>query len=337
MVTTGEPVYRETAVPGAILTRVARSHIRVGTFEYFSAQNDHESLRTLADYVIERHYRRAFDATNPYSALLAGIVERQARLIARWMQIGFIHGVMNTDNMQVAGETIDYGPCAFMDVFQSNGVFSSIDRHGRYAWDQQPVMAKWNLTRLAEALLPMLSAQEETAVAEAEAALGRFSIHFDAEFVDGFRRKLGLMDHDEADAEFIESTLSTLAEQEVDFTLFFRHLTRVADGEDDGSLLRLFKNLDRARGWLAAWRERLQKDAPGNKTRAAIMRGVNPIFIPRNHRVEEAIQHGLAGDFAQFHRLVAVLANPYEEQVEHTEYENAPLAEEKVHETFCGT
>lgn len=337
VVTTGEPVFRETPLPGAILTRVARSHVRVGTFEYFCARRDLKSLRTLTEYVAERHYPRVFDAANRYCALLESIAERQAQLVARWMQVGFIHGVMNTDNMQVAGETIDYGPCAFMDEFHAKCVFSSIDRHGRYAWDQQPVIAEWNLTRLAQALGLIAAPPTKSVVDGMKAAVERFSTIFDAECVNGFRRKLGLMEPSDGDADFIGSTLATLAEGQVDFTLFFRHLTRVADGGDEDALCGLFAKPDTARTWLQSWRKRLEEESVSEATRVAIMRGVNPIFIPRNHRVEEAIQGAQGGDFSRFHRLVAVLANPYEEQPEHVEYENAPLEEEKVRETFCGT
>ena len=330
-VMTGEPVFRETPVPGAILTRVARSHVRVGTFQYFHARNDERAVRTLADYVAERHYPRVFDAGNPYRALLDSIVERQAELVARWMHVGFIHGVMNTDNMQVAGETIDYGPCAFMDQFRSSCVFSSIDRNGRYAWDQQPAVARWNLARLAESLLPLLS------VDEANAALVRFGTLFDAAYLDGFRQKLGLTEPSGDDDELLRATLATLGDQDVDFTLFFRRLTQVAAGADDGALVRLFNSADRGRAWLATWRERLQTESTDAETRAAIMRGVNPIVIPRNHRIEAAIQAGNRGDFTPFHRLVDVLSSPYEERPDYAEYESAPLPEQRVLQTFCGT
>lgn len=337
VVTTGDPVYRETPLPGAILTRVAQSHVRVGTFQYFAAQQDYKSVEELANYVIDRHYPEARDAGNAYQALLEKVLERQAHLIARWMQLGFIHGVMNTDNMQIAGETIDYGPCAFMDDFHPKCVFSSIDRNGRYAWDQQPSIAKWNLTRLAEALLPLLAPDQESALAVAERVLGLFDDQFNSAFVAGFRRKLGLVDASESDAEYIASTLVTLAEGEVDFTLFFRHLTRHAGGATDGALVDLFSDAAEARKWLSTWHQRIDSSDTSAETRAAIMRGVNPVFIPRNHRVEEAIVAARKGDFAPFHKLNLVLSKPYEDQSAHLEFEQAPLESEKVRETFCGT
>ena len=337
-VTTGESIFRDTDVPGAILTRVAQSHVRVGTFQFFGARDDRASLMKLADYVIERHYPRAQEASNPVLALLEFIVERQAELIARWMQIGFIHGVMNTDNMQVVGETIDYGPCAFMDEFHPKKVFSSIDRNGRYAWNQQPVMGKWNLSRLAEALIPILSSDEQTALNMAKHALDGFDLRFNENYIAGFKRKLGLTTFDKNDDTFIASTTEALTKGQVDFTLFFRHLTKVAGGAPDDTLVGLFSTPAKARSWLASWRKRVAAEtgvAP--KLRAAIMQGVNPIYIARNHRVEEAIAHALRGDFQSFHELTKVLSNPYGEQADCAKYESPPLENEKVRETFCNT
>jgi uncharacterized protein YdiU (UPF0061 family) len=337
VVATGEPVYRETPMPGAILTRVATSHVRVGTFEYVAARQDRRATNALADYVLHRHYRAAMQEPQPYRAMLDSIIARQAQLVARWMLLGFIHGVMNTDNMQIVGETIDYGPCAFMDEFHPQRVFSSVDRNGRYAWDQQPVMAKWNLTRLGDALTPVLGLTDGAALEEAKAAVATFDAHFEAAFVSGFRRKLGLMSEKDADGEFIRETLAMLAEEEIDFTLFFRRLTQVADGKYETAWGQLFNHPDRAGAWLAKWRARCGQDAADNQNRLAVMQGVNPIFIARNHRVEAAIQAGLRGDFAPFHQLVSVLARPYQEQPEFAEYEQAPREEQKVRETFCGT
>jgi len=337
-VTTGESIDRETLMPGAILTRVAQSHVRVGTFQFFAARDDRASLMRLAEYVIERHYPRAAEASNPVLALLEYVVERQAELIARWMQIGFIHGVMNTDNMQIAGETIDYGPCAFMDDFHPKCVFSSIDRNGRYAWNQQPVMGKWNLSRLAEALIPILSTDVQTALNMAKHALDGFDLRFNENYLAGFQRKLGLIEADKDDDKFIAATTEALAKGEVDFTLFFRHLTRVAAGESDDALIRLFSTPSKARSWLAMWRKRVSAEkSTSQQLRGAIMQGVNPIFIARNHRVEEAIAHALRGDFQTFHELTRVLSNPYGEQPQYAQYERPPLEEEKVRETFCNT
>ncbi len=337
VVTTGETVARETPLPGAILTRVAQSHVRVGTFQYFAARDDQESLRQLADYVIERHYPEALESGNPYQAFLEAVLVRQAELIARWMQLGFIHGVMNTDNMQIAGETIDYGPCAFMDDFHPKCVFSSIDRNGRYAWDQQPSIGKWNLTRLAEAILPLLAADKERALTIAERVLALFDERFNQAFVAGFRRKLGLVEASSSDAEFIAATMGTLAEEQVDFTLFFRQLTRHAGGSTQGALTNLFADPEKGELWLKSWQARVAESKTDAATRAAVMRGFNPIFIPRNHRVEEAIVHARQGDFEPFHKLAQVLSKPYQEQEENIAYEQAPLESEKVHETFCGT
>ncbi len=337
VVTTGEKVHRETPLPGAILTRVAQSHVRVGTFQYFAAQQDHKSVAQLADYVIDRHYPEARETGNVYRALLESVLAGQAKLIARWMQLGFIHGVMNTDNMQIASETIDYGPCAFMDDFHPKCVFSSIDRNGRYAWDQQPSIAKWNLSRLAEAMLPLLAPDQDRAIAVAESVLELFDDQFNHAFVSGFRRKLGLIDQEDSDAEYIAATLVTLANEEVDFTLFFRHLTRHSGGATDGALVDLFANAEEARKWLAGWHTRVDKPATRAETRTAIMRGANPVFIPRNHRVEEAIVAARGGEFEPLHKLVGVLSNPYEDQAKNIEYEQAPLESEKIRETFCGT
>lgn len=337
LVATGESVHRESPLPGAILTRVAQSHVRVGTFQYFAAQQDHESVQRLADYVIERHYPEAKEAANPYAGLLEAVLQRQAQLIARWMQVGFIHGVMNTDNMQIVGETIDYGPCAFMDDFHPKCVFSSIDRNGRYAWDQQPSIAKWNLTRLAETLLPLLAPEKDRAIERAGKIIELFDDQFNQSFVAGFRRKLGLLDPEDSDAEFISTTLVTLANEEVDFTLFFRQLTRYADGGSSGALTQLFNKSEEAKRWLETWHKRVDEASTQSAPRAAVMRGVNPNFIPRNHRVEEVIVAARDGNLAPFHKLVGILAKPYEEQPENTAYEQAPLDSEKVRETFCGT
>ena len=332
-VTTGELVYRDEALPGGILTRVAQSHVRVGTFEFFSSRGETDQLRQLADYVIDRHYSKARGADNAYRALLEGVIERQAKLIASWMQVGFIHGVMNTDNTQIVGETIDFGPCAFMEAFNAQTVFSSIDTQGRYAWGQQASIGQWNLTRLAETLLPLLADDEATALEEAKEALAGFATAFNLRFANGFRAKLGLEPVGSADNgdSFVNETFSVLAEQRVDFTLFFRHLTRVAGGEEAETLQSLFANTDAADAWLEKWR------SAGGGRRSDAMRRVNPIFIPRNHRVEEAIQAAQVGDYAPFERLNTVLGRPYEEQPENAEFERPAQPDEVVERTFCGT
>jgi uncharacterized protein YdiU (UPF0061 family) len=335
-VITGEKVFRNGPEPGAVLTRVAKSHVRVGTFQYFAGRKDDDAVRTLADYVIERHDPEARDADNPYSALLERVVVRQADLVAHWMSLGFIHGVMNTDNMQIAGETIDYGPCAFMDVFHPQKKFSSIDRQGRYAWGNQPGIAMWNLSRLAETLLPLLADTDEEAIASAESAIESFRPRFGSELARRFRNKLGLRDVPES-AELVEATLKAMTECEVDFTLFFRHLTRLAASDDEAPLRELFTERRLADMWLARWRQHTNQEGGVSEETVAIMRAHNPIFIARNHRVEQAIVAGNAGDYAPFHRLVDVLKHPFDEQPDHADLERAPEPAEVVRRTFCGT
>ena len=330
-VTTGERVIRqEGLLAGAVFTRVAASHIRVGTFQYFLARNDIDALRLLAEHAIARHYSDATEAPDSYVALLESVAAAQADLIAQWMSLGFIHGVMNTDNTAISGETIDYGPCAFMDVFHSQRVFSSIDSGARYAWGNQPDIGLWNLTRFAETLLPLLSEDPRKATKIAEAALSGYRERFGGQYIARFRAKFGFPP--EAPVELITECLDLLGAQEVDFTLFFRHLTRVADGEDSKTLAAMFSSSEPFDKWFAKWRS--EADAARH---VADMRAVNPILIPRNHRVEQTIQSGYDGDFAPFHRLVDALAAPYAEQVEYADLETPPRPEEIVHETFCGT
>jgi len=330
---TGESVQRETSQPGAVLARVAQSHVRVGTFQYFAIRDDAEGVAALADYVIDRHYPELREAENRYLALLEAIAMRQAVLIAQWMGVGFIHGVMNTDNMQVAGETIDFGPCAFMDRFHPGKVFSSIDRMGRYAWDKQAGMAQWNLARLAEALLDLIDADQKVAIAAAEAVLRQFSDAFDAHYTRIFSVKLGLPE-DGDNASFIRGTLSAMADGGVDFTLFFRRLTSLAVGEGSpSSVVELFRDSKPAEDWLDRW----QKQRSASDATIRGMRQINPVYIPRNHRVEQAIQAAHDGDFAPFHALVELLAHPFEEQAGCEGYELPPESHEEVRETFCGT
>ncbi|MCA9000916.1 MAG: YdiU family protein [Planctomycetes bacterium] len=338
-VTTGERIWREQGqLPGAILCRVARSHVRVGTFQYFAVRGETESVRTLADYVIDRHYPEARDADgSPYVAMLHNIVERQAQLVARWMQVGFIHGVMNTDNMQVLGETLDYGPCAFMDEFDPAQVFSMIDVRGRYAWDQQANMAHWGLIRLIEALASVLSENHEELQAIATVASAHFSKHFEEAFLTGFRQKLGLLEPREDDATFLQTAFSAMAQNKVDFTLFFRHLTRIAAGHAPTEFESLFPAPEPAQTWLETWRTRTESESTSPEQRASAMTQTNPIFIPRNHRVEEAIQAALTGDYQPFHELARILATPYQEQPDSAAYENAPTESERVCQTHCNT
>ncbi len=330
-VTTGENVMRqEGPLVGAVFTRVAASHIRVGTFQYFLARNDLDALRLLAEHAIARHYPSAAAAPDSYVALLESVAAAQADLIAQWMSLGFIHGVMNTDNTAISGETIDYGPCAFMDAFHPQRVFSSIDSGARYAWGNQPDIGLWNLTRFAETLLPLLSEDPGKATKMAEAALSGYPERFSGQYAARFRAKFGLPP--EATVELIDECLDLLGAQEVDFTLFFRHLTRVASGEDSKALTTMFSSSEPFEEWFAKWRS----EADPAK-HLADMRAANPVLIPRNHRVEQAIQSAYGGDFAPFHRLVDALAAPYADQVEYADFETPPRPEEIVRETFCGT
>ncbi len=338
VVTTGERVFREGVLPGAVLTRVASSHIRVGTFEYFAARGDREAVRELLDYVIARHYPEARDAAIPALAVLETVAQRQVALIAQWMLVGFIHGVMNTDNMAISGETIDYGPCAFMDEYHPNKVFSSIDRRGRYAYANQPAIAQWNLARLAETLLPEIDADADKAVAGATQILQPFVAQFDAAFMQGMRRKIGLVSSVEGDIELIRRLLAAMQEAQADFTLTFRRLAAAAESSGaDGALLEAFEESSTMQGWLQDWRARLAAEPRSGVERAPDMRRVNPAFIPRNHRVEAALAAATAGDLGPFHRLIAVLQRPFDDQPEAAEYARPPEPSERVLQTFCGT
>jgi uncharacterized protein YdiU (UPF0061 family) len=330
-VTTGETVMRETPLPGAVVTRVAASHVRVGTFQYFAAQGDDEGVRLLADYVIERHYPEVREAAQPYLALLEAVAERQAALIARWMQVGFIHGVMNTDNMAVSGETIDFGPCAFIDAYDPAQVYSAIDHTGRYAYANQPRIAQWNLARLAETLLPLIDADADRAVAAASAVINGFGARFEAHWLDGMRAKLGLRAAEAEDGALVQGLLDVMQRHTADFTLVFRGLA-------DGTARALFANPDDFDGWAADWQARLAREGADLAARAAAMQAVNPAVIPRNHRVEQALAAAIgAQDFAPFEALLAVLMSPYEIPPGGEAYAAPPLADERVLNTFCGT
>ncbi|MSP00798.1 MAG: YdiU family protein [Acetobacteraceae bacterium] len=338
-VTTGQAVMRETPLPGAVLTRVAASHIRVGTFQYFAARGDTEAVRLLADHAIARHYPNAATAPNPYRALLDAVVARQAALVAHWLLIGFIHGVMNTDNCSVAGETIDYGPCAFMDAYDPATVFSSIDRQGRYAYGNQPRIVMWNLARLAETLLPLLHGTEDTAVEIAKDALSGFSPVFEAAYFGGLRRKTGLTTERDGDVSFVNDLLKLMAENGADFTLTFRRLCdAAANPSADASVRALFADPSTFDSWAIRWRWRLDDEAGEPAAIRAAMRAVNPLFIPRNHLVEEALNAAIErDDFAPFEALVDVLARPFDDRPGLERYTLPPQPEERVLQTFCGT
>jgi serine/tyrosine/threonine adenylyltransferase len=338
-VMTGESVMRETVLPGAVLTRVASSHIRVGTFQYFAARGDTEGVRQLADHVISRHYPEAANTERPYHALLQGVIMRQAELIARWLLVGFIHGVMNTDNSSISGETIDYGPCAFLDQYDPATVFSSIDEQGRYAYANQPRIALWNLTRLAECLLPLFSSDQDKAISEAQAMLADFAEKFDAAYQAGLRAKLGLFTARDGDPALAQDLLSVMAQNQADFTLTFRRLGDAAlDAADDREVRSLFTDPAAYNEWAVRWRQRLSDEPQDAAARRNAMRSVNPAFIPRNHRVEAVIQAAMNhDDFAPFEELLTVLSKPYEDQPAFAAYAEPPLPDQRVLQTFCGT
>jgi uncharacterized protein YdiU (UPF0061 family) len=330
VVATGRDVYRETALPGAVLTRVASSHLRVGSFQYARATGDLDLLRTLADHAIARHHPAAAQAGQPYLALFRAVITAQASLVARWMLVGFVHGVMNTDNMTISGETIDYGPCAFLDVFDPATVFSSIDHSGRYAYGNQPLMAEWNLARLAEALLPLLSDDQEQSIALAVEALGAFRPQYNAAWAAGMRAKLGLPDglDDAVTSALADDLLALLRDNHVDHTLFFRRLGAAARGDVEGSR-NLFLDLAGFDDWAARWR------AAGPD--ADLMDRTNPVYIPRNHLVEEALDAATQGDLVPFLRLVQVVTAPYDERPGLERFASGPPEDFGAYRTFCGT
>jgi uncharacterized protein YdiU (UPF0061 family) len=331
VVTTGEPVYRETVRKGAVLTRVAASHLRVGTFEYLAARGDEATLRVLADYAIARHYPELAGQPDQYPAFFRAVLDRQAALIARWQLVGFIHGVMNTDNVAISGETIDFGPCAFMNAYRRDTVFSSIDHGGRYAYGNQPAIAQWNLARLAESLLPLLDPDQDQAVTLATEALNGYPALFERYWLGGMRQKLGLQTPEAGDADLVRALLDWMEGARADFTNTFRDLS--AEGPPAGE-----RYQDPAfQAWHIRWQERLGREGRPAAAAAATMRAVNPAVIPRNHRVEEALaaaeEHD---DVAPLHRLLEVLAAPYEAGPGAAPYQEPP-ADECNYRTFCGT
>jgi len=344
-VATGESVFREIPLPGAIVTRVASSLVRVGTFQYFAARGDIDGVRQLADYVIERHYPEtkagpeAKAGERPYLALLRAVTQVQASLIARWMHVGFIHGVMNTDNMAVSGETIDFGPCAFMDSYDPAAVFSSIDTLGRYAYGNQPHAGAWNLARFAEALLPLIDDDSERAVELAGAAVSTFSTFFADALLSGFRGKLGLSVREEGDSKLAEDWLGAMHRNQADFTLTFRSLCDAAESAEGNARLRgSFANPRDYDEWEERWRARLSRESLGPRERAAAMRRMNPAYIPRNHRIEAVIHAAVESqDFGPFEELSTVLSRPYEFQAGRESYADPPQPGERVLQTFCGT
>ena len=338
-VLTGEAVFRDRQLPGAVLTRVASSHIRIGTFQYFAARGDMEAVERLSGYVIDRHFPEARNSERPSLALLQIVVERQALLIARWMHVGFVHGVMNTDNTALSGETIDFGPCAFIDSYDPTTTFSAIDELGRYAYGNQPNIAQWNLARFAETLLPLLDPNPERAVELANEAISAFTPRFQERWLAGMRDKLGLSSNEEDDLELAHALLRAMNENAADFTLTFRRLCEAAaDEKADADVRSLFANPAGYDSWVARWRSRLAAERLEPDARAQVMRTVNPAFVPRNHRVEQALDAAIEdGDFSPFAELLTVLSQPYEDQADFADYANPPNADERVLRTFCGT
>ncbi len=335
--TTGERVYRDRELAGAVLARVASSHIRVGTFQYFASRQDQAALRKLADYTIARHYPEHCDEENPYEALLRSVIAVQAELVARWMSVGFIHGVMNTDNVTISGETIDYGPCAFMDGFDPATVFSSIDKRGRYAYGNQPGITQWNMTRFAEALLTLLADDEKEAIGIAERALRNFAPLYESAWLAQMRAKLGLAEPKSDDRSLAEGFLGLMEPTAVDFTGAFRALANAARG-DRGDLESLFPDTDALTRWVERWEARLAAEGRASDLAADAMDTVNPVYIPRNHKVEEALAAAVDdGDLQPFETLVAVLADPFSEREGLAAYAAPAPDDFGNYVTFCGT
>jgi uncharacterized protein YdiU (UPF0061 family) len=319
------------------LTRVAASHIRVGTFQFFAAHGEDDKVRRLADYVIERHYPELKNHPDRYLSLLASIRDRQAALIANWMHVGFIHGVMNTDNMAISGETIDYGPCAFMDHYDPATVFSSIDTGGRYAYANQPRIAQWNLARLAETLLVLIDADRSRAIARATEVVNGFAEQYECRWLQGMRAKLGLAGEDEADLNLAAGFLTALEGKKVDYTLAFRYLADAVLGEEK-RIRALFADPSAYDLWSRHWRERLARDTVIPLARAQAMRRVNPAFIARNHRVEEALSAAVErADYTPFETLLKILARPFDDQPEFAVFAEPAPEGQGCYRTFCGT
>ena len=334
---TGEHVMRDEILPGGVVVRVASSHIRVGTFQYFAARGDTDGVRLLSEYVTARHYPECANAERPALAMLEQVIARQAQLVARWLLVGFVHGVMNTDNMSIAGETIDYGPCAFLDGYDPETVFSSIDRHGRYAYGAQPKIAQWNLARLAETLLPLIDPDPALALDLANAAISGFSALFEAAYLGGLRAKCGLLEPAEGDLDLIRALLAAMAESRADFTLTFRRLSDAVMDMDDEKLISLFADEHAIRAWLPRWRARLAQESAPPAMRRAAMQAANPAIIARNSRVEAALEAAVYdANFAPFHALNGELARPYRDQPANSQSTEPPKPA-APYRTFCGT
>ena len=329
VVTTGESVMRDEVLPGAILTRIAKSHIRVGTFQFASTLNDTNKLKALADYTIDRHYPECKANNNPYLSFLNAVIERQALLLSQWMHVGFIHGVMNTDNMSISGETIDYGPCAFMDHYHPQTIFSSIDRQGRYAYANQPPIAQWNLARFAETLIPLIDHNADKSIELASQSVNNFSDQFQTAWLKGMRQKLGLFNEEASDIELINELLVLMQKNKADYTLTFRHLSSDAILKDA-----IFKDAS-FKVWYKNWLHCIQKQKEGEETSRLKMLKHNPAVIPRNYLVEKALSLAVADqDYKFLNDLIAALLKPYEDSKLFSE---PPIEEDKSYKTFCGT
>lgn len=332
VVTTGESIAREKIEPGAILTRIASSHIRVGTFEYAARYTNYEDLKALADYTIKRHYPEGIKKDNPYIFLLEEVIKRQASLVAKWLHVGFIHGVMNTDNVTISGETIDYGPCAFMDTYDPETVFSSIDHQGRYAYGNQPYILAWDLARFAETLIPLLSDNQDEAVDMAQNAISKFNNIYKENYISGMRKKLGLFNEEKDDYELIYNLLSLMHKYGADYTNTFRNLTLDKKGD-----IVMFETTEFS-NWFDKWQERLSRQGKSKEEIIMLMKGVNPSVIPRNHRVEEAIEAAVKNDdYSLMNKLLDVLSRPYDYTENQEEYTELPKPSKVPYRTFCGT
>jgi len=352
-VATGEPVLRDGYLPGALLVRVARSHVRVGTFEFFAARQDTDSLKTLSDYAISRLYPDAAEASNPAQAFLDAVIEKTAKLIAHWQSVGFVHGVMNTDNTNISGETIDYGPCAFLDTYSAGKVFSSIDRMGRYAFANQPGIAQWNLAMLAQCLMPLMNDDDAKALELAQASIDAYPAHFEKHYLKNMRKKLGLQTEVAEDGDMIKELLATMETGSADFTTTFRSLANINNDKTADSFeafranttvtdfLQQFSESEAAQkqatDWLQNWYNRGRAEKTDGNASSRLMQQNNPAVIPRNHRIEEVIRAATEGDFIPFEQLVTVLEKPYEETPENRQYQKPPAPVETVTQTFCGT
>ena len=331
VVATGESVYRESELPGAILTRTAGSHIRVGTFEFASLHQDKAITQALLNYLIDRHFPEIREEENKALSVLQAVIDQQIDLITHWMRVGFIHGVMNTDNMALSGETIDYGPCAFMDIFSPDTVFSSIDHKGRYAYANQPYIAQWNLARLAESLLPLMDGERENAIEMAEDALNAFEDIYKNKWLSMMGSKLGLHRVDQKDEALVTELLDWMHQQKADYTNTFRDLSKPELPSESAYTTESFQ------AWHTRWQDRLGKEVQDWDSSVTLMDSVNPAVIPRNHKVEEALQAGEEGDLSPFHNLLKALANPYQDGDHLTPFQATPEPSEKVYQTFCGT